>query len=204
MQTESDIRTFESKRERIATILRLVGWVGVWIQLALVAASSLMLVLAISGRSFNQAVTQSPQTGVVNNAGATTPGIGSGIFLAFLGVLALLFNVYLAFRQTRLARRLRQKNPSLHPKKAEVMGVLRLGIIVALVGMLLTILGGGATLGVLLSKSIAQPQGVAIYDPTRIIRALDIFVAMANMNGIAAHFIGLVAGLGLLNWLHRQ
>lgn len=39
----------------------------------------------------------------------------------------------------------------------------------------------------LLSKSIAQPQGVAIYDPTRIIRALDIFVAIANMSGIAPH-----------------
>jgi hypothetical protein len=79
-----------------------------------------------------------------------------------------------------------------------------LGAIAGLVGMLLTILGGGATLGVLLAKSIAQPQGVAIYDPNRIIRSLDIFVAMANMNGIAAHFIGTATSLGLLNWLYRQ
>jgi hypothetical protein len=57
---------------------------------------------------------------------------------------------------------------------------------------------------VLLSKSIAQPQGVAIYDPTRIIRALDIFVAIANMRGIAAHFVGTGASAGLFIWLHPE
>ncbi|GAB1539440.1 hypothetical protein NUACC21_21060 [Scytonema sp. NUACC21] len=84
------------------------------------------------------------------------------------------------------------------------MQLLRIGVIAHLVGMLLFILGGGAGLGVLLSKSIAQPQGVAIYDPSRIIRSLDIFVAMSNMNGIAAHFIGTVTSLGLFNWLYRD
>ncbi len=49
------------------------------------------------------------------------------------------------------------------------MEVLRLAVIVGFVGMLLTILGNGATIGVLLAKSVAQPQGVAIYDPNRII-----------------------------------
>lgn len=202
MQTETP--TAEYKRERVATILRLVGWIALWIQIALGAASSLLLVLAISGRNFNQAVTSVPGTGVVNSGGGTTPGIGIGIFWAFCGILALLFGVYLAFRQTRFARRLRNPNHSLHPKKTEVMRVLRLGVIAGLVGMLIAILGGGATLGVLLSKSIAQPQGVAIYDPNRIIRSLDIFVAMANMNGIAANFVGTVASLGLYNWLHHQ
>ena len=69
-----------------------------------------------------------------------------------------------------------------HPNKAQVMTVLRLGAIVGLVGMLLTILGGGASLAVLFSKSVAQPQGVAIYDPTRMIRSIDIMFAMANMS----------------------
>ncbi len=204
MQTEPETRTAEYKRERVAMILRLVGWIAVWLQIALAAASALMLVLAISGRNFNQAVTPAPETGVVNSTGGTTPGIGIGVFWAFCGILALLFGAYLAFRQTRFARRLRNPNQIIHPKKTEVLRVLRLGIIVGLVGMLLTILGCGATLGVLLSKSISQPQGVAIYNPARIIRSLDIFVAMANMNGIAANFVGTVASLGLYNWLHHQ
>lgn len=201
-----ETHTPNPKLDKVARILRLVGWIGVSVQLALAAASSLMILFAVGGRNFNQTVAPvRPGFGVGVNevAEVTTPGIGIGIFWAVCGILVLLFNVYLAFRQTRFARRLRHPNPAIHPPKTEVLRVLRLGIIVGLAGMLCTILGGGATLGVLLSKSIAQPQGVAIYDPSRIIRSLDIFVAMANMNAIAAHFVGVVASLGLFNWLHR-
>jgi hypothetical protein len=188
MQTESESASLATKLQGIAVAFRLVGWLGFWIQLGLAAASGLALAFVVSGRNFSK---------------ETTPGIGIGIFWAVCGILVLLFHVYLDFRYTRIARRLRQPNPDLHPKKADVIQILRLGVIVSLVGMLLTILGGGASLGVLLAKSIAQPQGVAIYDPVRIVRALDIFVAMANVNGIAGHFVGTVASLGLLNWLHR-
>jgi hypothetical protein len=132
-----------------------------------------------------------------------TPGLGVGIFWAVCGLLALLAGIYLAFRQTRLAGRLRHADTMKHPNKAQVMTVLRLGVIVGLVGMLLTILGGGASLAVLFSKSIAQPQGVAIYDPTRMIRSIDIMVVMANMGGIAAHFVGTVASLSVFEWLNR-
>lgn len=69
--------------------------------------------------------------------------------------------------------------------------------------MLLMILGSGATIGVLLVKSVAQPQGVAIYDPNRIIRSLDVFVAAASTTGITAHFVAATTSLGVFNWLHR-
>ncbi len=62
--------------------------------------------------------------------------------------------------------------------------------------MLLTILG------VLLSKAIAQPQAMTIYNPTRVIRSIDIMVAMANMSGITAHFVGTVDSLSVFKWLH--
>lgn len=207
MQTTPETtKTFSSKLERVANILRLVGWAGVWVQLVFAAASALFLILAISGRNFNQAIAPAtqvvPGVGVSNSLGQAIPGIG--IFWAIAGILVLLFNVTLAFRQTRFAKRLRHPDPRIHPRKEQIMQALRLGIIVGLVGMLLTILGGGASLGMLLAKSIAQPQGVAIYDPNRIIRSLDVFIAMANMNGITAHFIATVASLGLFNWLYRQ
>jgi hypothetical protein len=54
------------------------------------------------------------------------------------------------------------------------------------------------------AKSISQPPGVAITDPERIIRALDVFVAVANINGIAGNFVGVVTSLGLFDWAHRQ
>jgi len=199
-------QSLESKLEKVGNVLRLTGWIGLSAQIVFGAISLLLVVFAIAGRNFSQATALpsgiTPGIAVPVNQGVT-PGIGIGIFWAVCGLLALLAGIYLAFRQTRLARRLRHADTLKHPTKAEVMTVLRWGAIAGLVGMLLTILGGGATLGVLLSKSIAQPQGMAIYDPTRMIRSIDIMVAMANMSGIAAHFVGTVASLSVFEWLHR-
>ncbi len=199
-------QSLESKLEKVGNVLRLTGWIGLSAQIGFGAISLLLVVFAIAGRNFSQATALpngvTPGVVVPVNQGVT-PGIGIGIFWAVCGILALLAGIYFAFRQTRLARRLRHADTLKHPTKAEVMTVLRLGAIVGLVGMLLTILGGGATLGVLFSKSIAQPQGMAIYDPTRMIRSIDIMVAMANMSGIAAHFVGTVASLSVFEWLHR-
>lgn len=174
--------------QQIATVLRYAGWGNFWAQLGLAIAAGLCILLAISGRNISE---------------ETTPGIGIAIFWAVCGILVLLVNGYFAFRWTRFARRLRNPDVAVHPSKPEVLQVLRWAIIAGFIGLLLTILGEGASLGVLLSKSIAQPQGVAIYDPVRIIRSLDIFVAMANLNGIAASFIAAATSLGLFNWLHR-
>ena len=195
-------QSLEAKLERIGNVLRLTGWVGLSLQIGFGAISVLLLMFAIAGRSFSQNTAVLPSVGVNVNPG-TAPGIGVGSFWAVCGILALLGGIYLAFLQTRFSKRLRHADTMKHPAKSEVMNVLRLGAIVGLVGMLLTILGGGATLGVLLSKAISQPQGVAIYDPTRMIRSIDIMVAMANMSGIAANFVGAVASLSVFEWLHR-
>lgn len=204
MQRTAETHAVNPNLDRIANRLRFVGWASWWMQLGFGAVSVLMLLFAISGRSFSRAIAPAPGVPVTGYTQATTPGIGFSIFWAVCGILVLLFTIYLAFRLTRLAKRLRNPNPELHPKKVEVMQLLRIAIIAGFVGMLLTILGGGAGLGVLLSKSIAQPQGVAIYDPNRVIRSLDIFVAMASMNGIVAHYVGTVASGGLFIWLHPQ
>jgi len=199
-------QSFESKLEKVGNVLRLTGWIGLSAQIGFGAISLLMILFAIAGRNFSQSTAFpsaiTPGAAVSVNQGVT-PGIGVGIFWAVCGILALLAGIYLAFRQTRLAKRLRHADTMKHPTKAQVMTVLRLGAIVGLVGMLLTILGGGATLAVLFSKAIAQSQGVAIYDPTRAIRSIDIIVALANMSGIAAHFVGTVASLSVFEWLHR-
>ncbi|MGG6265548.1 DUF3611 family protein [Leptolyngbya sp. AN03gr2] len=195
------------KLEQIGKILRLIGWLGIVTQLGLAVVAGVMLVFAIAGRNFTQAavtpaVPGAPIYGGVSDG--TTPGLGIGIFWAVTGILALLFTAYLAFRQLRFARRLRHPETLLHPKKSEVLQVLRIGIIAGLIGMGLTILGGGAALGVLLAKSIAVPQGVALYAPTRVIRPVDVLVAMANMVGITAHFLGTIASVATVNWLQRQ
>lgn len=209
MQTEAERRSsVPPKAEKFSTLLWITGWVSFGVQVGLASATGLMLVFAISGRNFTQAtssVSRLPLPGVQIDTArqVVTPGIGIGIFWAICGMFALLVGIYLAFRQTRYAKRLRHPRSAVYPSKHDVLKSLKFGVIVGIIGLLLTILGGGATLGVLLAKSIAQPQGVAIYDPTRIIRSLDILVAMANMNGITAHFVGLVTSLGLFKWLQH-
>lgn len=204
MQTDTEIRSTSAHLERVATVLRIAGWASLAAQTALAAASAIFLLLAFTGRNFNQAIAPQPGfPGATTVSSGTTPGLGIGVFWAVCGLLALLFGIYLAFRIIRFAKRLRNPDPIIHPKRAKVMEVLRLGVITGFVGMLLMILGNGATIGVLLAKSIAQPQGVAIYDPNRIIRSLDVFVAAANTTGLTAHFVGAIAALGIFNWLHR-
>lgn len=209
MQTSIGVESdsLSHKLEQIGKILRWIGWTGIVTQLGLAIVSGVLLLFAIAGRNFNQAVVPPAIPGAPLYNGirdATTPGLGIGIFWAVCGIIALVFTAFLAFRQLRFARRLRHPDPDLHPKKSEVMQVLRIGIIAGFIGMGLTILGGGAAVGVLLSKTMAQPQGIAIYNPARIIRPLDVLVAMANMIGITAHFLGTLASVATMNWLHRQ
>lgn len=208
LQSSADVSTVNPKILKIANILRFTSWFSLWMQVGLGAVSALTLLFAVSGRNFNQAAAPVPGAGVgaynpTYNQG-TTPGVGISIFWAVCAILALLFCVYLAFRITRYGKRLGNSNSELHPKKVEVMQLLKIAVIAGLIGMLLAIFGGVSSLSVLLSKSIAQPQGVAIYDPTRIIRALDIFVAIANMSGIVANFVATGTSAGLFIWLHPE
>ncbi|MBE9013903.1 DUF3611 family protein [Pseudanabaenaceae cyanobacterium LEGE 13415] len=204
MQPHTELPTTDNdslihKLGQIGRILRLIGWLGIVTQIGLGVAAGVLLLFSIAGRNFNIAIgSQEP------NVASTTPGLGIAVFWAVAAIAVLLYTAFLAFRQLLFARRLRHANHDRHPKKSDIKQVLRLGIIAGFIGMALAILGGGSALGVLLSKSISQPQGVAIYDPTRIIRPLDVFVAMANMIAITAHFLGTIASVATVNWLSRQ
>lgn len=182
MQSQTEQRSPSPKLHNIGITFRWTGWATFWLQIGLAIVSALILIFAVTGQNFSD---------------ENTPGIGVGIFWAVCGVLVLLFAIFLSFRYTRTGKLLLDSDQA-NPHKADVIKVLRLALLVSLIGMLLMILGGGATLGVLLGKVLAQPQGIAVYDPQKIVRALDILVAMANMTGITAHFIGAIASLWLL------
>ncbi|MDX2098844.1 MAG: DUF3611 family protein [Leptolyngbyaceae cyanobacterium bins.59] len=203
MQTRSQPET-ESRLGTIATILRWVSWLSLWGQLAFALASALMLGIAVSGRQFNQALAPIFGARVIDGESVNTPGLGIGMFFASCSIAVMLFGIFVALRQARFAKRLRSPNSSVHPRKVEVTELLRLATLTGLAGLLLALLGEGASLAVLLAKAIAQVPGAAFYDPSRVIRSLDIFVPMANLNGLAGHLTGTVAALGLLNWLHRS
>lgn len=188
-----------SPARSIGSQMRLVGWLSFWLQLAFAVGAGLVLLFAISGRRFNQAFSA---PGVAEPA-TTTAGIGIGIFWAVCGIAVLLFGTFVAFRYIGFGKRLRREPIDTQPSKAETTQLLRLGVLTGLLGVLLTILGVGGTLAVLLAKAVSQPQGVALYDPNRIIRAMDVFVGMANANGLAGNFLGLLSSLWLSDRVGR-
>ncbi|MEH1836859.1 MAG: DUF3611 family protein [Nostoc sp.] len=189
MQTESEARSLAPETRGIGNTIRLTGWIAFWIQLAIGVVCVLALLFALTGRGFVQ---------------QQNTGLGIGMFWAVCGIIVLLFSLYWDFRYTRIGKALENLNPALHPSKADTTKMLRLGIIAGLVGILLTLLGAGSTVLVLVAKSISQPPGVAITNPYNLIRAMDVFLAVANFTGIATHFVGTVASLWLLERVHQH
>lgn len=185
MSESSSLRT-------IAQTFRLTGWISFWIQLVLgVVSGGILLFAVLSQRSGN----------------TSNPGTGFGAFFAVAGLIALAVGIYLAFRYTQLGNRLESSNPNNRPRKVETVQVVRFAVMVHLVGMLLTLLGAQATVGILLTKSLTVPQfGAGVYtqiDPSKIIQSLDIFVVQANTNTVSAHFAGLVASIWLLQRISK-
>jgi Protein of unknown function (DUF3611) len=114
---------------------------------------------------------------------------------------------YWSFRYTRLSRQLQTPDTKVRPKRGDAIRAIRIGLMINLTGMLLTLLGAQAIVGSLLAKSLSQPQGGAIYDPGRVtqfIQSLDIFVVQANTNTVSAHFVGVLASLWLVRCMSRQ
>ena len=184
---------FDSQLRAIAKLFRLTGWIAFWSQLVLgVISGGILLFASISPRAGN------PNTPASNNTGA-----GLGVFFAISGLIALAVGIFIAFRYVLIGRQLDSANVNNRPRKLETVQVVRLGLIVHLVGILLTLIGAQAIVGILLTKSLTVsqviPGTITQVDPSRVIQPLDIFVVQANTNTVSAHFSGLIGSIWLLN-----
>ncbi|MEG3927116.1 DUF3611 family protein [Microcoleus sp. D3_18a_C4] len=175
-----------TQSEFVATF-RLFSRFSFWIQLFLGAVSGIVLLFAMLGRNMSEQA---------NNA-----GIGFGVFLAIIGLLLLCFRIFWDFRYRLLGRLLHAENSQVYPSKEHITHTLRIGLVSSLVGVLIAFVASEETVAVVLAKTLSQPQAMAAYAPENVIRSLDIFVTMANVNLIGAHFFGAVTSLGLLNWV---
>lgn len=195
MREKSESASLPPALQRVALSLRTFGGISFWLQLILgVISLSVLLFATISSN-----VARSP-----NQANQST---GFGVFFAICGLVTLGVGAYFAFRYTRISKDLLESNAAARPSKADTLQVIRLGLIVNLVGMLLTIVGAQAIIGSILAKSFAQPQGAVgvggVVDLNRFVQPLDLFVVQANTNTIAAHFVGITASLWLFNRVNR-
>jgi hypothetical protein len=189
MSEKSDYQSSSSQLQAIAKLFRLTGWITFWSQLALGIVSGGILLFASIPRNTG---------GTGNNSGA-----GIGVFFAITGLVALGIGLFISFRYIRIGRQLDSANPSNRPRKIETVQVVRLGLVVHLVGILLTLVGAQAIVGILLTKSLTVsqviPGTITQVDPSRVIQPLDILVVQANTNTVSAHFAGLIGSIWLLN-----
>jgi hypothetical protein len=177
-------------KQEFAGNLGFVGRISYWIHLLLGIGSGVTLLLVAFSRSF---------TDVSKNI-----FFGFSIVLAFAALIAVGFRVYWALRYTRIARNLQTTNPNLQPKREEVIRILRIGLFVSLTGLVLAFLASEITTFAVLAKAIARPQGVAIYDRENIVRQMDLFLILADVNLIGAHILGSVDSLGLLRRITKE
>ncbi|KST66766.1 DUF3611 family protein [Mastigocoleus testarum] len=173
-------------KQKFAGVFRMLGRISFWAHILLGGAAGIIILLVMLSRNFSNA----------NNS-----YIGFGIFLAICSILAVGFRIYWAYRYTRLARLLESSDRSVHPQKAEVIEVLRIGLYVSLAGLFIAFLATEQTVIAVLAKSLARPEGVTIYEARIGVRPIDLFLILANVNIMGAHFLGSVNSLGLLDWL---
>ncbi|MGP1382172.1 MAG: DUF3611 family protein [Thainema sp.] len=189
MTGRSEPRSLPPAVRRIAGAFRLFGWISFWIQLVLgVVAAGILLLLTISPAP---------------NTGANSPGTGAGLFLATGGILALFAGALWAFRYSRLARQLRFGDSNSRPKPKDVLQAIQIGLLISLLGMLLTLLGAEIIVGSLFVKSLSQLGAGIALDRTQYIQPLDIFIVQASTHTAVAHFAAIAIALYLLRLVNR-
>lgn len=178
------------KYQQTSTNFLIFGWLGFLFQLLIAIVTILLLLFATSG--------EQPAPGVVS-------GNESGIFWAKCGVASLFLTIALFFCNTLYAKKIKNKQDTeLHARKNGVLHLLRFGLLSGFAGIFISILGVGESVQLLIAKTISQPPGIAITDPSKIVRALDVFVLVSNFAIVIAHFVGIIISLWLLNRVARN
>lgn len=185
------IAPLSQRVQQASADLKWAGRIGFWVQLVLGVISTVTVLFSSS--SF-----------IGGENSANTQGTEFGVFCAICGLVALTVGIYFSFRYMTIAQLLQQPRNGQRPNRADTIGVIRIGLTVNLVGMLITIIGAEAIVGIVLAKSLANPpNAIATLDPKQLVNSIDLLVIQANTNTIAAHFAGIVSSLLLLNRISR-
>ncbi len=160
---------------KLAKKLNLFGWIGFWAQLLIALLSTPLLIFAAMGRGINPG----------------GPDLGDALSWGAASLLLLGAAVFLDFHHTRVSLRL-ARNPAhyLSPENHAAFGFLGVASIIGALGAILAFAGVGMSISLLIAKTVSQPPGIAITDPNRIVRALDVFTLLLNFNLLFAHFLG--------------
>jgi len=168
--------------EGLARSFRFFGGAAFWLELFLGVISAVLLGFGFAGRT-------------VSPGG---PVFGDAIYWAAGALGILVLTTLFAFKYMKTARRIRN-DPARYLSREHhwTFWFVIVGGLFSVLGLLDSFGGLGLSVALLIGKTMSQPPGIAITDPTKIIRALDIFVLLVNFSLLFAHFIG----FGVAAWL---
>ncbi len=132
-----------------------------------------------------------------------TPGIEAGVVSAFISIVLLVVAIYFSTRYRSLGRQLQDSRAETHPKRVDILRLIRWGLIINLAGMGTAIIGAAAISGIVLAKSLSIPQGTLTSNPKQFVQSIDLLAVQANTNTIIAHFTGLLSSLWLLDRINK-
>ncbi|MEO1147272.1 MAG: DUF3611 family protein [Cyanobacteria bacterium J06638_22] len=206
MSSQLDSYAVPPAVRRVANSFRRVGQISFWSQVVLGVVSTMVLLftsLFLNNRS--TVTTNLPNVPNVSTATQNNPGTGFGLFLTGAGLVILYASIYWAYSYIRLSKQLQKYDSGRRPKRTDVFGKLRMGLMISMAGMMFTILGGFAVVGTLVGKSF-QVSAVSVFGglPDQVIKGSDIFAVQGVFLVLLAHFIAIASSLWLLRAMSRQ
>ena len=180
----------QPSKQKLAVFFRVLGQISYWIHLILGATSAIILGLIL----FSRKLGEPPNNSAIKISLIITVG----------SLIALGFRIFWAWRYSRMAKKLQIADPALQPKRAEIVGILRVGLYSSLLGLILAFLASETTVVTIIAEAIAQPQGSRLYEPQQAIETADLFLDFVNVTILGAHSLGTINSLGLLNWITRE
>lgn len=172
--------------ERLSKQFSRIGWLGFWIQVAMLAIPLLLLVYVLFFRSAES---------------AHSIGIDLSNYLSYGSLLVMVFTTLWFIRYTRLAKRI--ADPERRPSRPAVERTLWVGLWASGLGIVFSMVLLFSAVGRMLFILLANPQtGIMIApgpggNPVQSISAMDAISLTTLITGLAAE----LAVLGLSAWL---
>ena len=175
-----------SNAPRLAKQFSWLGWLGFWLQLALLAIPILLLAYVL--------FVSSPES-------AQRRGIDLSNYFSYGSLLVMLFTTFWFYRYTRLGKRI--ANPEARPAQASVVRTLWIGLWAGLLGVFFSMVLMVSAVGRLFLVLMATPQtGVPLAtlggDPTETLSAIDALSMSALLFTLTAELMVLAFSLWLL------
>ena len=148
----------QPSKQKLAVFFRVLGQISYWIHLIFGATSAIILGLIIFSLRLGEST---------NNA-----AINVSIVFTIASLIALGIRVFFAWRYSRMAKQL-QIN-ILQPDRREIIGVLRIGLGISLLGLVLAFLASETTTITIIATAMARPQVATLYEPQQILETADL------------------------------